>query len=84
MCLFLVSSVIHYLDVSRRTCELEIVLDIVLEFREVPTVPLTHTHSKSVDVFVKLVQECNRLNDHVVSAARVELDLQNEENEQDN
>ena len=54
---------------------MEIVLDVVLELREVPTVPLAYAHSESVDVLIKLVKECNRLDDHVVSAAGVELHL---------
>ena len=50
-------------------------LDDVLELGEVPGIPLTHAHRKGVDVLVELVQEGDGLDDHVVGASGVELDL---------
>ena len=38
-------------------------------------VPLTHPHSKRVDILVQLIQESNALDDHVVGSVDVELDL---------
>lgn len=45
------------------------------EFGEVPAVPLSDAHGELVDVLVKLVEHGNGLNDHVVGAMDVELDL---------
>ena len=45
------------------------------EFGEVPAVPLAHAHRERVDVLVELVEECDRLDDHVVRAVHVELHL---------
>ena len=42
---------------------------------EVVRVPLTHPHSKRVDILVQLIQESNALDDHVVRSVDVELDL---------
>ena len=38
-------------------------------------VPLTHPHSKRVDILVQLIQESNALDDHVVRSVDIELDL---------
>ena len=40
-----------------------------------PRIPLSNSHGKSVNVFVHLVQEGDRLNDHIVGSARVEFYL---------
>lgn len=45
------------------------------EFGEVPPVPFAHAHRERVDVLVELVEECDRLDDHVVRAVHVELHL---------
>jgi len=45
------------------------------ELGEVPAVPLAHAHRERVDVLVELVQERDRLDDHVVGPVHVELDL---------
>ena len=42
---------------------------------EVVRVPLTHPHSKRVDILVQLIQESNALDDHVVRSVDIELDL---------
>lgn len=45
------------------------------ELGEVPSIPLAHAHGKSVDVLVELVEQGDRLDDHVVGAVDVELYL---------
>ena len=40
-----------------------------------PRIPLTNTHSESVDVFVQLIKKRDALDDHVIDAVDVELDL---------
>ena len=42
---------------------------------EVVRVPLSHPHSKRVDVLVQLIQESDALDDHVVRSVDVELHL---------
>ena len=40
-----------------------------------PAVPFTHTHGESVDVLVECVKKCDGLDDHVVTAVHIKLDL---------
>lgn len=54
-----------------------VVLDEVLQLGEVPRVPLPHAHGEGVEVLVHLVELRDGLDDHVVRATRVELDLHN-------
>lgn len=43
------------------------------ELGEVPSVPLADAHRERVDILVELVEESDRLNDHVVGSVHVEL-----------
>lgn len=52
-----------------------VVLNDLLQLREVPAVPFAHTHGEGVEVFIKLIQKSDRLNDHIISTSWVELDL---------
>lgn len=54
---------------------LKVVGDNPDELGEVPAVPLADAHRERVDVLVQLVQEADALDDHVVHAVDVELDL---------
>ena len=45
------------------------------ELREVVRVPLAHSHRERVHVLVELVEQRDRLDDHVVDTVHVELDL---------
>jgi hypothetical protein len=45
------------------------------KLREVPGVPFSHSHRESVDCFVQLIENCNRLNNVVIIALNRELDL---------
>ena len=45
------------------------------ELGEVPRIPLTNAHSESVDVLVQLIEKRDALDDHVIYAVDVELDL---------
>jgi hypothetical protein len=38
-----------------------------------PSVPLAHSHRKGVEIFVKLIQEGNGLDDHIVSTTRIKF-----------
>ena len=69
-----------YLDESSRLGEEEIVLDNIFQFRKMPTVPFSHTHRESVDIFIHLVQQRDGLNDHVVCSSRIKLDLSTNKN----
>ncbi|MNE76634.1 hypothetical protein D3C80_1728790 [compost metagenome] len=40
-----------------------------------PSVPLSHSHGKSVHVLVQLIEHGNGLNNHIVSLVDIELDL---------
>ena len=62
-------------NVLSRTSKRVVVLDVADELREVVAVPFAHAHGEGVDVLVELVEERNRLDDHVVLAPWVELDF---------
>lgn len=64
-----------YLDVRSTPSKHVVVLDELAELREVPAVPLADSHSERVEVFVKLVQQADALDDHVVRPCRVHLHL---------
>ena len=64
-----------HLDERGALSEQEVVLDEFLELGEVPRVPLPHAHREGVDVLVHLIQQGDGLDDHVVGAAGVELNL---------
>ena len=77
--MFLINST--YLDVGRAPGEDEVVWDDGLELGEVPAVPLLDAHGEGVDVLVHLIQQRDRLDDHVVCATRIELNLHHETQE---
>lgn len=45
------------------------------KLREVIRIPLSHSHGKRVDVLIKLVEQCDALDYHIVRSVDVELDL---------
>lgn len=58
-----------------RFAVLDVVQHDLLHLREVPAVPLFHTHRVDVDLFVQLVQQTDRLHDHRVHLVRAEFQL---------
>lgn len=58
-----------------RFAVLDVVQHDLLHLREVPAVPLLHTHRVDVDLFVQLVQQTDRLHDHRVHLVRAEFQL---------
>mmetsp|Transcript_56389 Transcript_56389/g.114897 ORF Transcript_56389/g.114897 Transcript_56389/m.114897 type:complete len:517 (+) Transcript_56389:1025-2575(+) len=54
---------------------LQVVVDDLGHLREVPAVPLLHTHRVGVDLLVELVQQADGLHDHRVNLVRAELQL---------
>jgi hypothetical protein len=71
----LISQSLFILD---KECNLSVALVIrndLDKFGEVPRVPLSHPHREGVDGLVKLVQNCNSLNNVVVVPLDGELDL---------
>lgn len=55
--------------------ELNVVLCNLDELGEVPRVPLLASHGEGVEILVGLIEEVDRLNDHIVHTIDVELDL---------
>lgn len=45
----------------------------LVELREVPAVPFSHSHEESVEIFVELVGERNGLDNHVIGSVDVKL-----------
>lgn len=64
-----------YLDERCTPSEHVVILDKLAELREVPAVPLADSHGECVQVFVKLVQQADALNNHVVRSRRIHLHL---------
>ena len=68
----------RYLDVGCALGEKKVIFNNVLQLREMPGIPLTNTHCKCIDIFVHLIEQCNRLNDHIICSARIEFNLTDE------
>ena len=47
----------------------------LVQLREVERVPFTNTHAEQIDVLVKLIEQRNRLDNHVVDTVHIELHL---------
>ena len=58
-----------------RFAVLDIVQHDLLHLREVPAIPLFHTHRVDVDLLVQLVQQTDRLHNHRVHLVCAELQL---------
>ena len=45
----------NYPNIGGASSEEEVILDDIFQFREMPAIPLSHTHGKGVDVLIELV-----------------------------
>mmetsp|Transcript_63779 Transcript_63779/g.152082 ORF Transcript_63779/g.152082 Transcript_63779/m.152082 type:complete len:238 (-) Transcript_63779:248-961(-) len=59
----------------RNFCIRDVVGDDFGDLREMPGIPLPHSHCESVDVFVKIVQQRNCVDDRLILTIGVELHL---------
>lgn len=52
-----------------------IISDNFSQLRKMPTVPFLESHTESVQIFVKKVQNCDTLNNWFILSVDIELDL---------
>ena len=53
----------------------ESVVDDLVKLRKVPRVPLANAHSAGIEILVNLIQKAYRLDNHIVLAIHIKLNL---------